>query len=246
MRAILNRKNLSYLLLSLFLFVALFNPLFKKYDYGGGFPIVLLFAVMLFVLAILEYKKSREKSEAEGFFLLIFIAAVVVSFLLSQTRNIGFSEVLAFVSIVPFYFLFAYQKLDFIEKFLKVVVSLTVLAVVWGYVLYLLLPETRMVGPFFNLQYHANVWPNAFALFLLMTWPVFLLVGKKDQHWKISILVGIVISAILLTFSRGAIIVLGAQILMIFLYFASRLKPRHWLYAFISFIVAVAFFLDTI
>ncbi len=220
------RGNISFIGLSAFWLFALFNPLFKKYDYGGGFPVLLVLGVLLVVVAFFEFKHKREGAFWEKLFLFLFIAALIASFVFSQTRNLGFSEVLAYSSILPLYYFFAHKKNCWSEKFLQIIVIGTVGAVVLGYVMYFFKSEPRFIGPFFNTLYHAHVWPNAFALFLLMSWPVLLLFFEKKGKWASAILVGFVLSGLLLTYSRGAMIVLGGQAALLFVYFLKRLDLK--------------------
>lgn len=219
-----HQSSLSFYVLSCFFVFALFNPFFKKYDYGGGFPLVLLFAVLVLVFALIELKEKRENASWEKVFLLIFLGGYLISFIFSQTRNLGFSEVLAYFAISGFYLIFAHKKNEWSRHFLQLVVVMTVGAVLLGYYLYFARAELRMIGPFFNLMYHANVWPNAFALFLIMAWPINLLFFEKKGKFANALLIGFILSALLLTFSRGAIIVLVGQIVLLFSYFYKRIR----------------------
>lgn len=218
--------SLSPILLAAFWLVALLNPIFKKYDYGAEFPMLIIFGVLIAIVALIEYRKKREKAYLEQFLLWLFGIFVVLSFVFSQTQNVGFSEFLAFVSVITLYSIFAFKKIPWISKFLKVVSFGTILAVMMGFYLYFMEAETRMAGPFFNILYHANIWPNAFALFLIMAWPIFLLKKfPRGDFWAYFCL-GITLTALLLTFSRGALIVLGGQTLLLAFYFFKRIKIK--------------------
>ncbi|NIA01828.1 MAG: hypothetical protein GWP15_00420 [Nitrospirae bacterium] len=235
-------SHLSFLVLSVFWLVALFNPVFKKYDYGAGFPLVIVFGVLLIVLAVREFREKREKTILSGLFLFLFVACIAASFMYSQTKNFGFSEVLAWGSMVPLYYLYAYKKNDWIRNFLKIILIGAVGAVVVGYFLYFFKAETRFIGTFFNTLYHAHVWPNAFALFLIMAWPIFLLFFEKKGKWVTSILIGLILSALLLTFSRGAWIVLGGQLVLLFIYFFRRIKFKTVLLILLAGVFAIGLF----
>ena len=147
------KNNFSLVVLSGVFLIALLNPVLKKYDYGAGFPIVVLFSVLLFLLVLYERKQKKEKVGLEQNLIFALIFLFILGFLNSQTQNLGFSEVLAFISVFITYLVFAYQKPIFIRRFLKVVAISSLLAVGLGYFLYLYWPEPRMVGPFFNLLY---------------------------------------------------------------------------------------------
>lgn len=192
---------------------------------------LIVFGVLLTVVAFIKYRKKREKAYLEQFLLWLFGIFFVLSFILSQTRNTGFSEVLAFVSVITFYSIFAFRKIPWISKFLKVVSIGTILAVMVGFYFYFMKAETRMTGPFFNILYHANVWPNAFALFLIMAWPVFLLKEFPRKNFWAYFCLSVILTALLLTFSRGALIVLVGQIALLGLYFFKRIRIKTILVA---------------
>ncbi len=238
------KKNWTVTLLGLFYLFALFNPLFKKYDYGAGYPLILLLGVLLPFFAIRYYKEKSEFSIYEHLFLLLFLLAYALSFVFSQTQNFGFSEVLAYFSVVTVYFIFAFRKVEWMEKFLKLVAFSAFAAVLLGYVFYFYQPETRMFGAFFNINYHANVWPNAFAMFILLTWPVFLFLDHKKEHWKLAILIGFILSGLLLTFSRGALIAFGGQLVLMFLYYFKRLDANKVFCAILTGVLAVGLFVS--
>ncbi|MDA1061155.1 MAG: O-antigen ligase family protein, partial [bacterium] len=62
--------------------------------------------------------------------------------------------------------------------------------------------------------------PNAFALFLILVWPIFLI---KKSSFKLLWLV-LLFSALLLSFSRGAIITLGGQLFLLLIYYSRRIN----------------------
>jgi len=230
------RNNFSFLAISIFWLFALLNPIFKKYDYGAEYPLVILFGVLVLFLAIKEFGNKKERVYLEPLFLFVFFAAICVSFYFSHTKNYGLSEVMAFSSMVPFYLLFAYKKNDWHEKFLKIVATGVFLSVIIGFVLYFFGADDRIFGPFFNILYHANKWPNAFALFLLMSWPVLFILHKGKFTPLRVIGLSLVFGLFLLIYSRGALIVLCGQIALFAIYFFKRIKIRTLV---ISFIIAV-------
>lgn len=238
-------KNFSAVFLSAIFLLALFNPVFKKYDYGAEYPMLLAFALVLFFVAIYEFRQKKERSLWEILFVLIFLGAVAASFVFSQTQNTGFSEVFAFFMAFSLYLLFAYNKSGTLKQLIHIVCFGAVVAVFWGYLQYLLMPETRMFGPFMNLFYHANEWPNAFALFLIMAWPIFVLLYGRKWSYKESFLLGFVLSGILLTFSRGALIVLLGQFLLFAIYFVRRVNLKKLGAALLTLFVAIGMFFGT-
>lgn len=241
MKNLFVRQNWSFLILSGFLFFSLFNPWFKKYDYGAGWPLVLLLCVLILGIAILEWSKKQEKVFGEKVFLGIFGVSFLLSFIFSETRNLGFSELMAYLSVICAYLIFAYQEISWKEKFFKFISVTGGLAVFLGYIFYFAEPENRMFGVFFNIQYHANVWPNAFALFILMAWPVILL--SFNNKWVKAGLIGFVLSGLLLTYSRGALIAFGGEVVLLGIYFLRRMNFKLIGFVLISgFLALVLFF----
>lgn len=232
----------SSLYISLLWLFALLNPLFKKYDYGAGFPLVIVLIVLLGVILIREFRYKGERDWYTFGGLLFFVLMVSVSFILSETRNLGLSEMMAFASALPLFAIFSVKKAQWVDDFLKVVAAGTILAVLMGFILYFFWNEPRMVGPFFNILYHANKWPNAFALFLLMGWPLCLLVfDNKERVWKF-LAISLVLSALFLTFSRGAFIAFCGQIVLLLIYFWRELSFKKIVMALLSFVLALTIF----
>lgn len=244
MRALFqNFKNhFSFSLLSFVFLFGLFNPVFKKFDYGAGWPVVMLLAVALMFASFYDFKKKREFHLHETIFLGVYLVFVGLSFVFSSAKNVGLSEVVATFSVIGLYQLYAYSKIDWMEKFLKVVVSAAVLSVVIGYFMYFFEVEDRMYGPFFNILYHANEWPNAFALFLLMAWPLVLFFVEKKKEMVSALLVGVLLSGILLTFSRGAFIALIGQTVLILIFFLKNIKFKQFLMGILAALFAVVLF----
>lgn len=222
-------KNFSFLILSVLWVIALLNPLFKKYDYGAEFPLVIVLGVLLLFIGIAEWRKKREAATLEQLFLSLFTLFVVISFIFSQTKNYGFSEVLAFLSVSSLYLILAYTKILWIKKFMKVIAVGALLSVLLGFILYFWRAEVRMIGPFFNILYHAHVWPNAFALFLIMTWPVFLWFSfAKKKYSKIFMVfsLSLLFSALYLTFSRGALLTFAGQLVLALIFFYKKIDLK--------------------
>jgi len=239
------RQNLSFILISVFWLFALLNPIFKKYDYGAGFPLIISFCILLPFLEFKERNKDQEFSIWEKFFLIVFAISIILSFVFSQTKSIGFSEVLAFLSLILFYFIFAFQKNKWIENFLTIVGYGTYIAVLIGFFIYIFKDDPRMVGPFFNVFYHSNLWPNAFALFLLIVWPIFIFVFKRKWGWLEIIEISFLISALFLSFSRGALIAFAGQIVLLGIYYFRKIKLKSLLKILIVVVLAFATFQAT-
>lgn len=214
----------SFIILGSFWLYALMNPVFKKYDYGGELPVVVGFGVLLLLIAIVEFAKKRERNLGEQVLLMIFAAAFVLSFIFSGMRSFGLTEVMVFLSVITVYLLLANRKIEWMESFLKIVAVGGIFTVIVGGILYLTRGEVRMFGTFFNKIYPGHVWPNAFGLFLVMVWPLYIWLLKKRSWLEISFILGLVLSALLLSYSRGAVLVLCGQIVLLILYFFKRIN----------------------
>lgn len=215
-------SQVSFILLGSFWFFALMNPVFKKYDYGGGLPLILGIGVLLLVIGFFELRKERERNFWEQVFLIIFSLFVMLSFAFSQIQSFGLTEVMAFVSVSVVYLFLANRKIEWISSFLYLVALAAVFAVIVGSILYVTRGETRMFGTFYNKIYPGHVWPNAFALFIVMSWPIFILIFKKRSFLELSFVLGFVLSGLLLSYSRGAILVFSGQIVLLLLYFYKK------------------------
>ncbi len=220
------KDNFIFYIFSGFFAFALFNPFFQKYDYGAGLPVVMLFSFVLLAIFISEFFEKREKGYIEKVFILIFAVTYILAFYFSQTKNLSFPETLAYLSVLPFYIFFAHKKLIFRDKLLKTLGVFGFLSVSLGFVLYFLLDPTRMTGPFFNVLYHANFWPNAFGTFLLMIWPVYLWIYRGRWNFMAILTFSFVLSGLLLTFSRGALIAFFGQVILLALFNLRKIKLR--------------------
>lgn len=233
-------KKIAYISLIGIWLLAVFNPFFKKYDYGSELPLVVFLALISFGLVIAFWKQKRESAEIEKWSLTLFMLLVIVAFIFSGAKNIGFSEVMALLAAGNIYMTLAYlddKESGWQEKFLKILAVAGFFAAVVGFIGYFTFDEVRMFGPFLNKLNHAHTWPNAFALFLLMVWPIVL--TYWPWKWR-KLAIVVVLSALLLTFSRGAILVAAGQIVLLGLYFRKHIPWRETIM--IGLIVPAVFF----
>ena len=224
-------KKISVVLLSSFWLLVLLSPVFKKYDYGAEWPMVILlsFFCLFFFLAFRKEQSAWSTSvKLEQVFIFVFLVFVGLSQIFSQTKNVGFNELMAFYSCFSVYLIFAYRENKWLEKFLKIIVIGAVLASILGFSIYVLKEAPpRMIGPFFNIFYASNLWPNAFALFLVTVWPLPILFnfGKSrvgvGVPWLIAL--SLVLSALFLTYSRGALLTAIFQAIILLIYFIKRI-----------------------
>jgi O-antigen ligase len=154
-----------------------------------------------------------------------FVAWTVIAFLASSTRNYGLDEVLRDASFMLL-LLFLLRERDEEHAFAaKLADTLTVAALIAcaiGFLVYVFQPVNRFVGTFFDQRFHTDYWPNAWAQFLLLAWPMAVLSVERyaGRAKKASVFLGggalgVLLGALLLSFSRGALIAFGGQLLLL-------------------------------
>ncbi len=168
-----------------------------------------------------------------GIALILWITA---SFIVSSTQNYGLDEVLRITSLILIFFWAVRRRtekdhMSFGEKLMITITAAAIAACLIGLFVYTFQPVTRFVGSFFNQRFNVDYWPNAWAEFLLLAWPVAIYsVRRLKPVWQI-IVIGLLTGCLFLSYSRGAVLVFGAQCgLMLVLAAASLLRsPRRHL-----------------
>lgn len=151
---------------------------------------------------------------------MLFVLWTAVSFAFSETRNYGLDEVIRDGGLVMMFLWAAGTPRDVptdtvkssFDRWMSVIAITTVIACSIGVAVYVLQPVNRFVGTFFDMRFHTDYWPNAWAEFLLLAWPaVFLWSGRFPRALR-AVILGIVFGSLFLSFSRGAILVFCGQI----------------------------------
>lgn len=198
---------------------------------GKALDIVWLQAFVAGILTLLLIKKKGEGSPVHPLFGgLLFTLALwtVVSFIFSSTRNYGFDEVLQMVSL-SLLAIFAAGEVQrnphFPTRFAKTIAITTLIACSIGLIVYVLQPVSRFSGTFFDYRFHTDYWPNAWAEFVLLSWPLmvwalFLRTSRRmpeffDRDWIKAAVLGLVFSCLFLSFSRGGLIAFAGQIVLL-------------------------------
>lgn len=206
-----------------------------------------------------------------------FVAWTALSYLTSTTRNYGLDELLRDGSLILLFFWAARNspasaqpspfglrlrgRSDSRSKqfsilhsqFPRLLSLLTLLVCAIGVFIYILQPVDRFVGTFFDPRFYTDYWPNAFAQFLLLTWPVVLwhiTANRKvrdrspslEAHVLRSCPLGFILGCLLLTYSRGALIAFTGQLALLALFSRGR-ALRQWRPALATLCVALATFL---
>lgn len=210
----------EYLILIGFLIILAFSV----YN-DGGINILshLLIAASLLVFGVIYFVRNSKQSEqeynlkfgSEVIPILFFILFFLISFVFSQTKNVGLLEVILFVSVIFVYLFFSSQKWDLLkfEKFLYGILIIGVIATIYGYFHYILDPFNRFDTTFGISIYKFVGYPNAYANFLLLILPIPFYFLHKKAHLLNKVLlfssITLMLTAFFLTYSRGALIVLS-------------------------------------
>lgn len=197
----------------------------------GGKALDAVWLQSLLAFAVLFFSR---KAKSQNVPLLLLIIAVllfgwtVASFVFSATQNYGFDEVLQAASLTLLMMWAAARRQEdscFPGRFAQTVSFAGVLACGVGIVVYVLQPVSRFVGTFFDHRFHTDYWPNAWAQFVLLMWPLLLWtlftrnekkVPKLLRHdWMKGVILGFVCACLFLSYSRGGFIAFGGQLVVL-------------------------------
>lgn len=154
---------------------------------------------------------------------MLFLVWTILSYIYSSTANYGLDEVLRDAALI-LVFLWTMREAQsstlkqFVQRFAMTMVIAMVLAIAFGVLVYALQPVNRFVGTFFDYRFHTDYWPNAWAQFLLLAWPMILLVhaeASRPVKMACTGVLGVVFGALLLSFSRGALIAYTGQVFLL-------------------------------
>jgi O-antigen ligase len=214
-------------LMGFLIIFSLFYPDSNKFDFAKSIMLILIFGIcnLFITVNFVFYKKEKirfDKFDILQFvFLFIYIGLVLISFFVSKTANFGFGEVFVLLSSALLFLnikrgLFN-VKLWNILYLLSIFVTL--FTCIYGYILYFYSPHDRDLGLFYNPLISGAAWPNAFATFLLMTWPlVFHFVFFKKSSFLKLLILSFILASFFLTFSRAAFVAFFGQIFCFILY----------------------------
>ena len=164
-----------------------------------------------------------------SFLALGFVVWTAVSYVTSSTANYGLDDVLragsyAFVLLWTMRVLAdPKRRSTFLITFSNVITVATLLACLTGFAIYIFQPVNRFVGTFFDHRFTTNYWPNAWAEFLLLTWPIIVYALREHQELKLlkilarwrTVLFGLILASLFLSYSRGALIAFCLQLIVL-------------------------------
>lgn len=171
-----------------------------KYDTAVRLWLPLLIGIGILLPALLLRFRGVQEKPITSLVLAGFCSAIWISFVFSQTKNYGFTEavVYSFAGLLALS-LSSIKKRAF-QSLLYIVVIFAVASSLYGFFYFPIHGESRMAGLFLDAKDPRQFFPNAFANFLLMAWPLVLM---RKQWWKI-LLLPVLLAALYLTYSRGA------------------------------------------
>lgn len=198
----------------IFLLVAAVE-IFAFANRGGG-PLLshLVLTLATFAALLIYVFKFRNRLLKLGLpqiFYLTFFLFFVLSLITSLTPSYGLSELLLFANTILLFILIS--QLEISENDLKpfsiLLVALAVGDTLVGYFIYTHTPLPRFVGTFLDLREPYTSFGNDFANFLLLTTPLTMwMFFRRHARITTTILCGlasaILLSGLLLSFSRGA------------------------------------------
>lgn len=219
------RERIGIIFITAIVVVSLFAVDASKYDTADRLWLVLILGASMVLFPIFFGFDGVRKRPLVSGILGLWITCVWASFLFSQTKNYGFSEAviytfsallgLAVSTIAP-------QNRKFLFRVLLVIGLVSSLYSFWYFQTH---GEMRMAGLFLDAFDPRHFFPNAFANFLLMAWPLALVLYPRKKSLTTIFLI-ILLSALYGTFSRGAWSALIIQIIVLAIFVIAQKKYR--------------------
>lgn len=155
--------------------------------------------------------------------LLFFLAWSVFSYATSSTRTYGLDEVLRDAACILL-FLWIVRRAGnakssvLLEGFLWVITASGTVATLFGLAVYVFQPVNRFTGTFLDWRFHTDYWPNAWAEFVLLAWPMAALLASRQTSPFLRRLctfsVGLLLGSLILSYSRGGFIAFSGQVVL--------------------------------
>lgn len=189
----------------------------SKYDTADRIWLSLLIGVGIIIIPFIAGLKGLTTNSISTVSLGIFCILLWISFGFSQTKNFGFTEVLCISTIAFFGISISAQSEKTFKYFRRTILFFAVLSAFYGFWYFATHAETRMAGLFIDAFNYRNFFPNAFADFILMAWPLLFInyAQTKASTIKKTVIGGILFAALYLTYSRGAWVSFLFQIIIL-------------------------------
>lgn len=200
---------------------------------GGSTPTITAFLAMIACLCTLteSWRRHGQRENISLFLqwmILAFTFWTILAFLLSQTKNVGLDEVVQAAALggLCLWAARAGRHPSTADLLLTTILAGTLASCGIGLLIYTLQPFNRFVGPFVDPRLPWGYWPNAWADYVLLAWPV-CAAALHRKPWPTVLkttIIGVVIGCLLLSYSRGAFLAFFAQGMLLF--FLGRRRPR--------------------
>jgi O-antigen ligase len=210
---------------------------------GKGLEMTWLLAGVASCITIIDWWKGSEKKQISMALWACVIGLIIwtaLSYSTSMTKNYGFDEVMR-TAALGLIFLWCVRRTavngsargSFAEQVMLAIAGATVIACVIGVAVYIFQPVNRFVGTFFDYRFHTHYWPNAWAEYLLLAWPIVLwwLFSRSNNRplFLRLIIMGFVIASFALSYSRGAAITFVAEsVLWVWIIWSRAKKNFSW------------------
>ncbi|MDD3896605.1 MAG: O-antigen ligase family protein [Candidatus Peribacteraceae bacterium] len=216
----------------------------------GGKPLeaTWLLTVLAWICTYQFWKTDSKEGAREPLWLwgilMLFVAWTFVSYLNTATGNYGLDEVLRTGALVLMLLWVRRRAADgsgaLESTMMRTIAVATFVACGVGWVVYVLQPVERFVGTFFDYRFHTDYWPNAWAEYLLLVWPLTALWAervvaswKKERYpWAETLMSNVIIGALfgslLLSYSRGGSIAFLLQLGLWGYLLSRREMKRGW------------------
>lgn len=190
----------------------------SKYDTAGRLWLVLLIGCAAVFIPLLLTFKGIGAHPILSFTVLLWCALVWVSFFVSQTKNYGFSEAVVYTVIPLLGLSLSTLKSTNWRLLRQIFIFFAIASALYGFWYFPTHGEARMAGLFFDANDPRQFFPNTFANFLLMTWPLVIFADTIRKRRIKCLLISILFAALYLTFSRGAWVMLAIQLIALCFY----------------------------
>lgn len=195
---------------------------------GKGIEATWLLVAVGAVLLSVSAWKDRQRKDGADVPTALWITGIafflwsVCSLLVSLTPNYGLDEILrdGLFLLLTFWGArtFGGEGNALLRRAVHAIVFLTFIACAIGFAVYVFQPVSRFVGSFFYYRFSTDYWPNAWAEFLLLSWPLLLFwVRRADGRGRTfrEGVLGWVLGCFLLSYSRGAAIAFAGQLVLL-------------------------------
>ncbi len=217
------KKFLSVLPIILFFSLLIISLLHRG---GISFQTHILWMIVLLPIAFSVFmrKKGDGKSQSNvssillGLILLLLLS-IAAGWANSQMHDFGLISVTTLLGGLATLLIVIEMDITepIVERILNILCVIASLLCMFGLGLYFFTTIDRLSATFVHLPYLTTSYPNAFALFLLSAMPHALLQLNKFRNRPWLIINGLILSSLLLTFSRGSLIIGVGVILILFL-----------------------------